>query len=88
MIVTFGLFYLIIFGLLCKFKTMKQSKEKHPSRKKVCCGYKGCDFHGERRNLKRHMARKHKGLPIVLKNSSFGEGGRWQSWVQGKSLHD
>ena len=55
-----------------------------PSREKVKCGQPACGFHGEKRGLIRHYARKHPGMAILVQNASFGVGGTWNSWVQGR----
>ena len=50
----------------------------YPSSTKVKCGYHGCSFHGLKKNLKKHMERFHKGQAVLIKNTGFGIGGRWQ----------
>ena len=51
------------------------------TREKVLCDFIGCNYNGQRRSLNRHYERIHGGKKPEIRNSAFGSGGRWSSWV-------
>ena len=67
-------------GKVKKQRTHEEEAKLPPNRRHQACGR--CSYEGEYKNLKRHNKVKHPGLPLKLRNKSFGVGGAFEHLIR------